>query len=391
VESGAAGSGVRGKQWTVKLRVGFDARWYNDSGVGTYVAELLRALASHQEEIELIVYEDPLNPVQSLTGTNVQRVPVRASRYSLNAQVVLARRTRVDRLNVFHSPFYMMPLAASCPVIVTIHDLIPFLFPIYSAVKQMVVKTGYRVAANQAAHIIADSLNTARDVERLLKTNAEKITAVPIAADRSRYSPDAAEGELTLLREKFGVAGPYVMAASARNWRHKNLEGALKALELTRTQAGVEFQTIVYGPGDGLKAAGGPQLWRNIGLRHTGYTGIDDLAILFRHARAFIMPSLYEGFGLPVLEAMSCACPVITSTGGSLPEVAGEGAQVFATDDVTGMGAALAELLTSERNLEQWRVAALARAAEFSWDRTALKTINVYRKVAAASLRAAQQ
>jgi glycosyltransferase involved in cell wall biosynthesis len=88
---------------------------------------------------------------------------------------------------------------------------------------------------------------------------------------------------------------------------------------------------------------------------------------------------------------MSCACPVITSTGGSLPEVAGEGAQVFATDDVTGMGAALAELLTSERNLEQWRVAALARAAEFSWDRTALKTINVYRKVAAASVRAAQQ
>jgi hypothetical protein len=182
----------------VKLRVGFDARWYNDSGVGTYVAELLRALASHQKEIELIVYENPLNPVQSLAGSNVERVPVRASRYSLNAQVVLARRTRVDRLDLFHSPFYVMPLAASCPVIVTIHDLIPFLFPIYSAVKQMVVKTGYRVAANQAAHIIADSLNTARDVERLLKTNAEKITAVPIAADGLRYKQVCHEGELTL-------------------------------------------------------------------------------------------------------------------------------------------------------------------------------------------------
>lgn len=379
----------------MKLRVGFDARWYNDSGVGTYVAELLRALAGHQEQIELIVYENPLNPVQSLTstktGTNVQTVPVRASRYSLNAQVVLARRTRVDRLDLFHSPFYVMPLAASCPVIITIHDLIPFLFPLYSAVKQMVVKTGYRVAANQADHIIADSLNTARDIERLLKTKAEKITAVPIAADRSRYSPDAGEGELTLLRDKFGVTGPYVMAASARNWRHKNLEGALKALELARTQAGMEFQSIIYGPGDGLKAAGSAQCWRKIGVRHTGYTGIDDLAILFRHARAFIMPSLYEGFGLPVLEAMSCGCPVITSTGGSLPEIAGGGAQVFATDDVTGMAAAVAKLLTSEQNFQQWRAAALARAAEFSWDRTAFNTINVYRKVAAASVRAAQQ
>jgi glycosyltransferase involved in cell wall biosynthesis len=112
---------------------------------------------------------------------------------------------------------------------------------------------------------------------------------------------------------------------------------------------------------------------------------------LFRHARAFIMPSLYEGFGLPVLEAMSCGCPVITSTGGSLPEVAGEGAQIFAPNDVSGMGTAVAKLLTSEQNLEQWRAAALARAAQFSWDRTARETINVYRKVAAASSRAAQQ
>jgi len=374
----------------VKLRVGFDARWYNDSGVGTYVAELLRALANQQQEIQLVVYEDTRNPVQTLQGLSVETIPIRCGKYSLSEQVELARRTSVDRLDLFHSPFYVVPLAASCPVVVTIHDLIPFLFPIYSPLKQFVVKSGYQLASRRAAHIITDSVNTAHDVERLLRASPEKITAVPISADRSRYcaqGPEVKEPEAenAILQERFGVAGPYVMAASARNWRHKNLGGALTALELAVKNSGLKFKTIIYGPPDGLDAAGGAQRWRNIGLRYAGYTAIDDLAMLFRHARAFIMPSLYEGFGLPILEAMSCGSPVITSTGGSLPEVAGSGAQVFGPNDITGMSSAITRLLTSDADFEQWHAAALKQAAQFSWERTAQETINIYRKVRAAT------
>jgi glycosyltransferase involved in cell wall biosynthesis len=374
----------------VKLRVGFDARWYNDSGVGTYVAELLRAMASQQEEIQLVVYEDPRNPVPSLPS-HVEKIPVRASKYSLSEQLELPRRCREDGLDLFHSPFYVMPMTARCPVVATVHDLIPFLFPIYSPAKQLAVKSGYRMAVKRAAHIIADSANTARDIERLLGTREEKITAVPIAADRSRYSAEGAEGESAILREKFGVMGPYVMAASARNWRHKNLEGTLAALELTVKASSVNFQTIIYGPADGLEGSGGIERWQSIALRYTGYTAIEELAMLFRHARAFVMPSLYEGFGLPVLEAMCCGCPVITSTGGSLPEVAGNGAQIFDPQDIKGMASAVANLLRSEKDFLRWRKAGLARASQFSWERTARETIAVYRKVAARVSQAASR
>ncbi len=364
----------------MRLRVGFDARWYNDSGVGTYVAELLRALVQNQHEVDLVVYEHESNPVQSLQGTGVERIPVRSRKYSVGEQIELSGRCRKDKLHLFHSPFYPVPITASCPVVVTIHDVIPFLFPVYSRLKGIIVKTGYYAAAKKAAHIITDSLNTARDVELLLGASAKKITAVPIAADRSCYVAEQRKGEADLLAEKFGVTGPYVMAASARNWRHKNLEAALNAIELATNSTTMNIQTIIYGPPDGLVVAGGVERWQSIGATHTGYTAVDDLAMLFRHARAFVMPSLYEGFGLPILEAMSCGCPVITSNGGSLPEVAGDGAQIFSPTDVMGMSSALARLLTSDDNLAHWRVAALRQAAQFAWERTARETISVYRK-----------
>lgn len=367
----------------MRLRVGFDARWYNDSGVGTYVAELLRALAKHQDEIELVVYEDPDNPVQSLQGLRVERIPVRSRKYSVGEQIALSMRCRKDKLHLFHSPFYPVPVKAPCPVVVTFHDLIPFLFPVYSWPKRTIVKAGYQASATRAAHIITVSHNTANDVELLLGVSKEKITAVPSAADRSSYVVEQREGETAILEEKFGLNGPYVMAASARNWQHKNLEAALKAIELAAKSTTTKIQTVIYGPPDGLAAAGGLERWQNIGVLHTGFTPAGDLALLFRHARAFVMPSLYEGFGLPILEAMSCGCPVITSNGGSLPEVAGEGAQIFAPTDVSGMATALTGLLTSDHAAIHWRAAALKQAARFSWEHTARETIDVYRKVGA--------
>lgn len=365
----------------MKLRVGFDARWYNDSGVGTYVGELLRALAAHPDELDLVVYEGPNNPVKSLQGVTVERILLRSKKYSINEQIELAGRCRRDKLHVFHSPFYVVPFTAPCPVVVTIHDLIPFLFPVYSLLKRIIVKTGYETAAKKATHIITDSHTSARDVEFMLGAAPAKVTAVLIAADRAHYNAVQQENEAAILREKFGIVGPYVMAASARNWQHKNLDRAIIAIELARRVCGVPFQTIIYGPPHGLEAEGGVERWPELAIQHTGFTAIEDLAMLFRHARAFIMPSLYEGFGLPILEAMSCGCPVITSTGGSLPEVAGNGAQIFDPEDEQGMAEAITLLITSDENFALWHAAALQRAEQFSWEGTARETIAVYRKV----------
>lgn len=367
------------------MRVGFDARWYNDSGVGVYVAELLRAMAAAgQPAFELVVYEDPRNRVPRIDGQSVSRIPVCAPRYSLAEQLELRRRARLDKLDVFHSPFYVMPLGLSCPVIVTLHDAIPFLFSIYPWPKSWMVKLGYRTAARRAQHIIAVSGNTAKDIREMLKVPEQRITVVHNGT-RDCFQPVSDQTELGSLREKFDVQPPYVVTASASNWRTKNLESALRALDAARSKSGVEFQTVVYGPPAGIDALGGDQRWSSLRLRRTGFLPAEDLAMLFRHAHAFVMPSLYEGFGLPVVEAMSCGCPVVTSDGGSLAEVAGQGAQVFDPFDAEGMARAVVRLLSEPAARSQWQARALQQASCFSWKRAAGQTIAVYRSTVAAS------
>lgn len=366
------------------MRVGFDARWYNDSGVGVYVAELVRAMAVvGQPAFELVVYEDPRNRVPQLDGQPVSRISVAAPRYSLAEQLELRHRARLDKLDVFHTPFYVMPLGLSCPVIVTLHDVIPFLFTIYPWPKSWAVKMGYRTAARRAQHIIAVSGNTAKDIREILKVPEERITVVHNGV-RESFQPVADQSELVSLLEKFDVQPPYVVTASASNWRTKNLETALKVLEAARSISGVEFQTVVYGPATGIDAVGGNHRWSSLRLRRTGFLSAEDLAILFRHAHAFLTPSLYEGFGLPVVEAMACGCPVVTSNRGSLAEVAGQGAQVLDPFDVEGMVRAVVRLLSEPVAVSQWRSRALQRALCFSWKRAADQTIAVYRSALAA-------
>ena len=369
------------------LRVGFDARWYNDSGVGTYVAGLLRAMAAMPAEIELVVYEDPRKPVPGLSGAALRKVAVSARKYSIAEGVELRRRVREDNLEVYHSPFYRLPRNLACPAVVTVHDLIPFLFPIYSWPKRSMVKMGYRLAARRAQHIIVVSRNTARDVQEILGVAGDRLTVIANAPLQECFRAQSCPGELESLRTKHGVRVPYVVVASTRNRHTKNLDGALQALDLARRQSSARFQTVVYGPPDGLDATGRETAWPALNLLPTGYMEAKELASLFRHAEAFVMPALYEGFGLPVLEAMACGCAVITSNAGSLAEVAGDGAQVFAPRDVVSIAGALSGLLRTREQRDHWKASALRRAADFSWDKAARETISVYHRTRQAFLR----
>lgn len=360
------------------MRVGFDARWYNKSGVGSYVAGLLPALV--RAGCELVAYVDLENPVSGLDKLELRTVPVRSGKYSPLSPLEFRRREKDDKLELFHCPFYAAPLL-ECPVVVTVHDLIPFLFPIYPWWKQKLVQAGYRRAARHAAHIIADSLATANDVEKILDVRRERISTVHLAAGREIFYPCADAGEREQLRSKFGVEQPYIVVPSAGNWRTKNLKSALEALEIARRDADREFQTVIFGPAEALSDQGIRDRAHSLNLIQTGYIEKPELAALFRHAHALVMPSLYEGFGLPLVEAMSCGCPVITSDRGSLPEIGATGAQCFDPFNINAMAAAIVNLLRSPEELEQKKAAALKRAADFSWDKAAQETIWVYHHV----------
>ena len=363
------------------MRIGFDARWYNGSGIGTYVAELLKAMLSlRSPDLDLVIYEDPKNRIPGLAEDVARRVELSAGKYSLAAQMELSHCSERDCIDVFHSPFYPIPLRVRCPVVVTLHDLIPFLFRTANPLKQFLIKRGYRIAAARSSEIIAVSHHTEADIKRTLHVPAEKITVVHNAVSDENFYSKRDPSEIQYLADEYGIRPPYVLAASAHNWQTKNLISALKALSLARRQSKVEFQTVVYGPPDGFQAIGGAEAWKHLDVVQTGHLSAAGLARVFRNANFFIMPALYEGFGLPILEAMASGCAVITSNGGSLPEVAGSGAQCFDPLNVEGMAQAVITLLCNPAELELWQERALARAKDFSWSKAAQETVSVYHR-----------
>lgn len=360
------------------MRVGFDARWYNDSGVGTYVAGLLPALAA-AGDFDLVVYEDPRRPVPNLSGERLRKQPVRAGKYSLAEQIELARRCRADRLDIFHAPFYIAPWLAPCPVVVTIHDLIPFLFPLYSAPHQWLVKAGYWVAVRRAARIIVVSQHTRRDLVRLLGVREEKISVVSNATAPDMISRSSDDNEAMLARA-FGVRSPYLLLLGARNQRTKNPEGAARALCAARRQLGQEFQVVVAGPPEGFP----PALTESFDadVVRVGHVDRQQLAQFYRGARVFLLASRYEGFGLPLLEAMACGCPVVCSNAASLPEVAADGAMLADPEDAEAIAQAIVHLWRSETARAELSGRALRRARDFSWERAAREVIAIYRSAA---------
>lgn len=360
------------------MRIGFDGRWNGSSGVGNYVSNLLQAMKTVDEEIEIVLYEDPKNPLEHVKCDRIRKVPIRARRYSVREQLELAWRCRIDRLHVFHAPFYLAPWFAPCPVVVTIHDLIPFLFKIYSPPKQELIKLGYRAAVLKAARVIADSKNTCDDLSEVLGVPLEKMRVVHLATSRDHFYPGQDTDELEHLVARYGVRRPYVLTFSAKNWRTKNLSVVLEGLSICRRQTGVTFQTVIVGPPDGFHEASRQNAARAEDVVLAGFVPTADLAKLYRWAGVFVIGSKYEGFGLPLLEAMSCGCAVVCSKGGSLAEVAGAGAILVDPNDAATIGQAVATLLCNPHEREQQRARAKQRAADFSWEKAARQTVSVY-------------
>jgi glycosyltransferase involved in cell wall biosynthesis len=360
------------------MKVGFDGRWYGHSGVGNYVSDLLQAIGALDGNLQIVLYEDPRNPLEQVQSDRIRKVAVHANRYSAHEQFELVRRCRMDGIDVFHSPFYVTPWFAPCPVVVTIHDLIPFLFNIYKQPKQQLIRLGYRLAIGRATHIIADSENTRNDLIRILGVSADKTTVVHLATARDRYHRDSEPGEQEYLLARYGIRQPYVLTLSAKNWRTKNLPLVMEALSVCQQQVGSTFQIVVTGASDGFREAPQQQKLNMEDVVQTGFVSTEDLPKLYRNAHVFLLGSKYEGFGLPLLEAMSCGCAVVCSNAGSLAEVAGDGAIVVDPESSVAMAKAVIQLLRESPERKQLKARALRRSAEFSWEMAARQTVSVY-------------
>lgn len=368
------------------MNVVFDARWIPErpSGIGHYATELIRALAAGPggERVTLLFHRESLQR-RVMEETGAARVPgiaalrVRWSAEHPLSQAVLPGLLRRLRADVFHSPNYLVPVAAfpagrpgRIRCVATIHDLIPLRHPEYTPHARKtrfhaVYRELLRACAARIDLALAPSAATRRDLQDCLGMPPNRIRITPEAA-AARFTPDPSverrPGEILFV----GRSDPY-----------KNLAVLIEALALLR-QAGVHGVRLrVLGETDPRypePARRAAALGLDDAVRWEGHVSGDALAAAYRRAAVLAMPSRMEGFGLPVLEAMACGTPVVCSNRGSLPEVAGEAALRVDPDDPERLAAALRRVLEDPGLAADLSGKGLRRAAQFDWARTAALT-----------------
>ena len=317
------------------------------AGTARHISSLLDAL--EDEDVDVRRY--------SLGGSSRALVPVRDLGWYLAALPAKARRDNVD---VLHCPTQRAPVRSSVPLVVTFHDLAVLRHP--ETFNRWTRTYSHRVlprVVRAATRVIAVSEFTKRELQELLDVPEEKLRVIPNAVG----GPFSADGE--------AAAGDYVLAVSTLEPR-KNLPRLVEAYRRADLN-GLPLLVAGAAGWGGVRVEGD-------GVRWLGEVRDDELARLYRGARAVAYVSLYEGFGLPVLEAMACGAPVVAGQDGALPEVAGGAAVLVDPLDPDAIAAGLNEAI--ERR-DELRPLGLARARAFDWGKVARKTVAVYREAAA--------
>jgi len=356
---------------------------YRSAGVHQYIYHLLRHLGQADDRLRYTVLlgEGVLPPDSALTSLqsrwSTSRAAVRVAWEQLVQPWVL-RRIGAD---LVHGPVFVGPLLAHCPVIVTIHDLSFIRYPDLSRPANRMYRTVLtRLSAQRARRLIAVSAHAAAESTRLLGVPRERVDVIYHGVDPV-FHPLPVD-EVAAFRRDRGLPERFVLFVGTLEPR-KNLVRLVEAF--ARIRDGRVRLVLAGGKGwlyDDLFAKV-EALGLDEEVVFPGYVMDDELPLWYNAATVFSYPSVYEGFGIPVLEAQACGTPVLTSNTSSLPEAAGDGALMVDPYDVEELAAGLDRLLTDEPLRHELRERGLAHARQFSWPHTARETACVYRRAMA--------
>ena len=304
-------------------------------GIGTYARGLIRALSDAGFEYSVLVDADPALPPLPASVTTVHRVK-RATRGRFGAyEDAVALRGDLARIRpaLYHALSLTLPSRSPCPVAVTVHDLIPWAFGGWRMLGERLRHQVARRLLPRAELIFAVSQSTKADLLRIARVDEGRIRVVYEGVD-PEFKPNTGAEER--IERRWGQKGPYALFVGALDVR-KDPKGLVRAWKAAKA-AGADFDLVVAGePGGQAPADMG-------GARLLGHATSDELVDLLSAAECLLFPSLYEGFGLPALEAMACGCPVVAYRNSSLPEVVGEAGVLVPNRDAEALGRAAAEL-----------------------------------------------
>jgi glycosyltransferase involved in cell wall biosynthesis len=359
------------------VKIAIDARKWRDYGIGTYVRNVVRHLASLDRQTTYFLFCDRADE-STLRDLAENFVPVvdDSAGYSLREHVSLPLKLRRLGAQLLHSPHYVVPLLCTTPSIVTIHDCIHLLFPQYLPNRMAWRYARFMMghAIRRSALVLTVSEASRRDILAFYPdADPARLQVVPNAIDEALLEEPDAE-EMARVRERYQIRGRFVLYAGNIK-PHKNLERLVAAFGLLKQRAGLgDLKLLIIGDEinrfgylrRSMEAAGVRQ-----DVRFFGFVPDTTLAALYRLASVFAFPSLYEGFGLPPLEAMACGTPVVTSRISSLPEVVGDAAVLVDPYSVEDIARGLQSVLEDEALRADLITRGRARAQQFSWERSA--------------------
>jgi glycosyltransferase involved in cell wall biosynthesis len=353
------------------------------TGAGVYAARLLEGLGGC-DDLEVEAFCAP-GSAGVLAAPGVRLRPVRVAGAGRPAriawtQLLAGRAARRAGAGLLHGVHYELPLRAGLPQVVTVHDLTLLTHPEWhEAGKVRYFGWALRRAVAAATRVLCVSATTAADLADRLEVPGDRVDVTPLGTDLE----PASEERVADLRARHGLDGPYLLGLGTVEPRKDlpTLVRAFAALAGELPHRLVLAGLAGWGSGALAEAVAASGVADRVLL--TGYLPEADKAALFTGADVFAYPSRYEGFGLPVLEAMACGTPVVTTTGGSLPEVAGDAAWLVDPGDTDALAAALAKLATDPAARQAAAARGRDRAATFTWDRCAAQTVAAYHRALA--------
>ncbi len=373
------------------MLIGFDIRRTDSFGVGTYIKSLIRAFARRRPEHEYVLVGGRQHQ-EAFPGLPAHfRFATSEKSYgSFDNHLRFQFLLRPLNPDVFHIPHRAVPYFMPCPYVTTVHDLDQILFreAFGSRYRAEVLFHVLRHGLRRSARIIAVSQATKRDLMNLLGIPEQRIEVVPNAIDEQFTKSDSEQDRLRTL-ERYQVDYPFLLYVGTI-LPQKNLPRLVEAFavlqaELEQHARYRELRLIIIG--DELGAH--PDLRRSVirsrvqqRVRFLGFVPIDTLRIFYSSAAAFVFPSLYEGFGLPPLEAMAQGTPVVTSNVSSLPEVVGDAAVLVNPENVFDIVRGIRQALLDEDLRRSLSRRGREQAGRFSWDRAAERVLEIYRRVA---------
>ena len=364
-------------------RFGVDARKLADYGIGSYLQGLLTEMARIDPAGGLVVLVSSENRhLMPEIPESWRLVEVDVAGYTLREQAAVLSAAMLAGVGVLHVPHYVVPVLFPRRMVVTIHDIIHVLFPEFlpHSLGFAYARMSIRFAVRRGRVLVTGSRTTAEDLKRLFGASEDRLRVIPHGVHAEFLVAGEPEQDRAS-RASLGVGGPYLLHVGNHK-PHKNAEGLLKAYQLLvmGRRGGVPPLIMAGGfPADGELAQRARAMGLEGRVRCVGHVERRQLAALFRGATAFVYPTLYEGFGLPVLEAMACGVPVVAGDISAIREVAGDAVLRVNPRDVVELAGAVRRLLEQPDLQAQLRERGSERARAFSWRKAAEATLEAYR------------